>query len=154
MTLTMEQKEKYARLILIVLVGGLLSAKARDEEPTFESMRIVYNKLAATIDFPIPPTAANNFAQQIGSTLAVMRTILNGIAKDVPLIEVLAVRKTSKLPGPGFDTPCPKYDFNTTSPKEKKKIADAEFKKVLQYDKWADVLERIDWRASFLALNK
>ena len=78
---------------------------------------------------------------------------LNLAAKDAPLIEVLAVGFDG-FPGSGFSAPCKRYKASARE-KDKLPIVNAEFAKVLQYgNKWGDVIERLDWHASYLALHR
>ena len=156
--MTLEEREKYARKSLIVLAGGLLHAHAQTknklwgrESLAFDNMRVQYKDLAEAIKFP-KPHKGSHFGTLIGNTLADMRVFLNLAAKDAPLIEVLAVGGNG-FPGPGFSAPCKRYKAKA-SKKDKLSIVNAEFAKVLRYgNKWGDVIEKLDWHASYLSLH-
>ena len=156
--MTLEEREKYARIILATLGGSILSAKAQGRKPTFEEMRVTYLALAKAIKYPTPYKWPQ-FNQRIGHTLADMRGMLDGFDEGVPLIEVMVVRKDPRAkyngyPGKGFSAPCPKYDVEM-EPAKKQKIVEAHFAEVWKYgNKWADVMDKLSWRASDLIMHQ
>ena len=153
--MTLEEREKYARIILATLGGSVLAAKAQGKKPTFEEMRVTYLALAKAIKYPAYKWPG--FTRLVGHTLADMRAMLDHFDEGVPLIEVMVVRKDNRpkyngYPGKGFSAPCPEYDVEM-DPAKKKKIVDAHFAEVWKYGhRWADVIDKLGWRASNLIM--
>ena len=128
---------KWAKLALKALVNHIKNFKGGKKYLT-------YGELAKQINYPLPHSG-NLFGSNIGKTLGTMGHLFGDMIIDgeqVPLIQVLVVSSSSKLPSDGLK------EFNNTYPtlskKKKRDFALLEYHRAFEFgNRWEKVLQEL-----------
>ena len=127
----------YAKKMIKIFVSRILDEKI---SPKY----LTYGEIAEMIDFPKPYTG-NNFSREIGMVLGSVGDLLASISvgTPIPIIQTLAVAKSTKLPSYGLRAFVPGYDSLVNN--EKKAFAQREYDKIKIFgENWLEVLKKLN----------